>query len=218
MVWPSPARHCSYTIHCAHSKIFRTIQATCCNVYVLHCASVHCHVSIDIPAWQTLSPKAVRRVHLKKGETETRLTCYYCTFLLLQIVLAAESTKQRFQDTSTEGYPAWNMIWLLSRLNREILGHSNWVSTSIKDWLLSHCNMTGKGDLNYQRTIHTALHTQSHYCVMYENQISTVRMLWAQHMIVKYCNPARLYFHVHPHIIEPLQSRSGSPHSWSTCH
>ena len=28
------------TIHCAHSKIFRAIQTACCNVCVLHCASV----------------------------------------------------------------------------------------------------------------------------------------------------------------------------------
>ena len=39
MVRPSPARR-SYTIHCVHSKIFRAIQAACCNVCVLHCASV----------------------------------------------------------------------------------------------------------------------------------------------------------------------------------
>ena len=33
-------RRRSYTIHCAHSKIFRAIQTACCNVCVLHCASV----------------------------------------------------------------------------------------------------------------------------------------------------------------------------------
>ena len=33
-------RRRSYTIHCAHSKIFRAIQTACYNVCVLHCASV----------------------------------------------------------------------------------------------------------------------------------------------------------------------------------
>ncbi len=33
-------RHRSYTIHCAHSIVFRAIQTACCNVCVLHCASV----------------------------------------------------------------------------------------------------------------------------------------------------------------------------------
>ena len=43
-------RRRSYTIHCAHSKIFRAIQTACCNVCVLHCAyrmqacNIHCHV------------------------------------------------------------------------------------------------------------------------------------------------------------------------------
>ena len=42
-------RRRSYTIHCAHSKIFRAIQTACYNVCVLHCAhaqacNIHCHV------------------------------------------------------------------------------------------------------------------------------------------------------------------------------
>ena len=40
VVWPSPALCRSYTIHCAWYKIFHAIQAACCNVCVLHCASV----------------------------------------------------------------------------------------------------------------------------------------------------------------------------------
>ena len=44
VVRPSP-----YTIHCAHSKIFRAIQTARCNVRVLHCAgaayiAMSCHV------------------------------------------------------------------------------------------------------------------------------------------------------------------------------
>ena len=31
---------CTPSIHCARSKIFRAIKAACCNVCVLHCASV----------------------------------------------------------------------------------------------------------------------------------------------------------------------------------
>ena len=38
----------SYTIRCAHSKIFHAIQATCCNVCVLY------HASVLLPRVQTL--------------------------------------------------------------------------------------------------------------------------------------------------------------------
>ena len=45
MVRPSPALRRSYTMHCAHSNIFRAVRTARCNVCVLHCASVqHCHV------------------------------------------------------------------------------------------------------------------------------------------------------------------------------
>ena len=40
MVRPSPALRRSYTIHCERSKIFRAIETACCNVCMLHCASV----------------------------------------------------------------------------------------------------------------------------------------------------------------------------------